>query len=680
MKKLHILIITAATLLLAALIAVCVYIQDKSSILTVRIVCPAEDGAVEAVSVFQDGDRYCAFLPSYCDLKRLSLEYGSGYSLYLDETYVGSGSDCPELTAGKTYSVTMKNSLGLTLCREKLEVMKAENVASLSIHLSDGSIKDINDNQNVTKSGSMSLITADKTVNYAGYMKGLHGRGNSGWAQNKKSYTLQLPEASDLLGMGKGETWVLISNTFDESNLKNKLAYDAAKKLGVKYAVDSEYVDLYIDGVYYGLYLLAERVEVGENRVEITDLQEKTQSVNRAALKNFYQYTQEEDGKTKKGYLIPNDPDDITGGYLLQLEHHADQLEKEESLFHTQDLSFVISSPKYASNNQVDYIADVCRKVESDLRNGDLSGVDLDSFVNYCIAHELFYSGDKSSCYYFKDIDAADGRICAGPIWDFDQSFGASWLRYSTEPHGLCYDDSNWFDLLYADAAFRDRLTERFESTVLPDVVPFVRGKIREYADAIGASYQMNARRWKDREDLNSGAYRSQIHLGSLQEHVDYLLAFFDRIVLMLKKEWSNDSEVCRLTFSSELSGTDEAYYRNRGEAMGLTPDAANNKTRGFRFLGWYDADGVRFDESAPAQGDIQYAARWEKADGADSSGAPQAGEQSGLSEGDAGHHDAKWLLQYGGAAVIAVAIVAFVAADILRCIKSRRRRHDRKR
>ena len=44
---------------------------------------------------------------------------------------------------------------------------------------------------------------------------------------------------------------------------------DLAKLMEIPYALDTEMIDLWVDGTYIGNYMLSEKVEVNENRVNL---------------------------------------------------------------------------------------------------------------------------------------------------------------------------------------------------------------------------------------------------------------------------------------------------------------------------------------------------------------------------------------------------------------------------
>ena len=110
--------------------------------------------------------------------------------------------------------------------------------------------------------------------------------------------------------MGKSKTWLLISNYKDWTNMRNKLVYELAKYVGMPYTPDSVYVSLYVNHQYRGLYLLIEKLQVADNRIELDDLQKATQAVNSEPLGSYSMTSQSTYATPGKGrwYNIPNNP------------------------------------------------------------------------------------------------------------------------------------------------------------------------------------------------------------------------------------------------------------------------------------------------------------------------------------------------------------------------------------
>ena len=143
-------------------------------------------------------------------------------------------------------------------------------MATVYIDTESGNMDYIHENKENKESGKISIYTSVEGIDYSGDLTSIKGRGNNTWDEfEKKPYNIELQNESNLLGMGKASQWVLLANADDHSNLRNKLVYDFSDEIGLEFSPDSRWVDLYLNGEYAGLYLLSERNEVHENRVNI---------------------------------------------------------------------------------------------------------------------------------------------------------------------------------------------------------------------------------------------------------------------------------------------------------------------------------------------------------------------------------------------------------------------------
>lgn len=96
-------------------------------------------------------------------------------------------------------------------------------------------------------------------------------RGNTTSLLDKKPYNIKLSSATSLLGMSSGKKYCLIANRLDKSLLRNKLVYDFSSQLNLEYSVESRFVDVWVNGTYQGNYLLTTPIEVGVNRLNLSN-------------------------------------------------------------------------------------------------------------------------------------------------------------------------------------------------------------------------------------------------------------------------------------------------------------------------------------------------------------------------------------------------------------------------
>ena len=220
----------------------------------------------------------------------------------------------------------------------------------------------------------------------------IKGRGNSTWGEPKKPYTIKFESKIGLFGYEEAKKWVLLANYKDKSFARNDFAFSVANLLECSYTPDSMFVNLYINGEYMGVYQLCEKVEVAKGRVNIDD-------------------------STKK-------PD---FGFLVELDSHAmDEGEEGIDYIEVGGRLYTIKDPS-CNKDQAMHVKTILQQSWDVLHSGDweliLENIDVDTFARTYVVQELFSNADVdySSFYLYRDNG---GKLCSGPVWDFDLSCG----------------------------------------------------------------------------------------------------------------------------------------------------------------------------------------------------------------------------------------------------------------
>ena len=401
-----------------------------------------------------DGAKYL-FLPASADLTKLSLTFATepaSHKVMLSGnkgmTYLSDAVDVTEVAAvGADGYREITASVGKGKQPLTFRVMQASAIPTMYLTSSDAAQgRDwVDASKSNAATGTMNLIGADGAPVYSGELKQIKARGNSTFTYaEKKSYQIKLAEPSDLLGKQEQvKTWVLLASYFDATQMHDKLIKDLAAELGLAYTASCDWVNLYYDGEYRGVYLLSEKNSVGAASVTITDMEQAYEQLNggygtdmtTARAENSYgqqyQYTKD-----------LTEPKNITGGYLIELNH---DMWDEASGFKTrQGVAFNVKSPEWCGDSAMKYISEYYQAFEDAVYATDDTGaytgynastgkyfydyVDMDSLVKVFLLQELSLNCDGfiSSVYFYKD---ADGKMFAGPIWDQDMTFGTGWNK-----------------------------------------------------------------------------------------------------------------------------------------------------------------------------------------------------------------------------------------------------------
>ena len=343
---------------------------------------------------------------------------------------------------GKRFFVVLFYILAITGCIRNTSSKHSQSSAlpSLYISLPPEQLYSILSDRDQEVPAEALLITADDDTLFDGYLEHIKTRGNYTFekAEAKKAFTIKLPKKQSWLGLDKSQHFVLLANAFDESHIRNAIAFDLAHNVDLpapKYA----YLSLYINEEYKGLYQMTNKIEVNKHTLHLVNLDKLNKQANPHPLKEYARFRDSSDLQIlqRKGALLENNPEDITGGYLLEISGTNWVYCKSVSGFVSKAGDLIrIRSPKYASPAEVNYIATLYNQMESAIVSDDgynpktnkhySEYIDIESFALVYLMNELLLNQDGgfTSLYLYKDTDSIDSRLYAGPIWDFDRSIG----------------------------------------------------------------------------------------------------------------------------------------------------------------------------------------------------------------------------------------------------------------
>lgn len=383
----------------------------------------------------------------------------------------------------------------------------------------------------------------------------IHSRGNVTFEMTeKKSYAIEFTQNVNLYGQGGAMDWVLLANSFDSTSMRNYLTFYMAEQMNLYGTPEAQWVDLFANGEYQGIYLLCEKVEIGGERLNINDLETALYEENDLeAVKQsaFYKIAGDGQSVVQKGFRLEKEPEDISGGYLLELEAMPERYAEGKSGFISDNgQQVVIKSPKYASVAQVKYISELYQELEDALCSGDeaaqgvfLEYADLESFTRKYLIEEFSKNVDASmsSCFIYKPEDAVSTKLYAGPVWDYDRAYGnmsklGEGLDMRT-PEGLFVRDG-WYGTPFwsyfcMNPIFQENVQKVFEEEMLPLIDECIYEKIPQWEELIRASVYADLRRWPNKEETVKNFQGL-----SYEEKVDKMTEFMSARTAYLKQEW----------------------------------------------------------------------------------------------------------------------------------------------
>lgn len=302
----------------------------------------------------------------------------------------------------------------------------------------------------------------------------VRGRGNTTWTWPKKPYLIKFDKKQSIFGLPKHKRWILLANFMDRTLMRNLIAYKVGSMTSLDWTPHCQSVELVMNGKHVGNYLLIEQIRADSNRVPCED------------------------------------------GFLLECDFHYDNeiqwIQTPGKCMQMQDgIPFGIKYPDYDDgltglmlNEIKEYVRTVSEVIYGENFKDDSEGyvkyLDVKSFIDYWIVFEVMINhelGNPGSVFLHK---SADGKLTAGPIWDFDWGV----LSYNVSPqarNGLVNRDSFWYARLFDDPDFKAAVKSRWNE-LLPQLKT-IPAFIDEMEKTLQTSAELNFKMWDPAEDAS---------------------------------------------------------------------------------------------------------------------------------------------------------------------------------
>lgn len=511
----------------------------------------------ESIRLWQNGEQseYWFFLPAFAQTDALRLDSGVHPGIEIDGQFCPSGELLPELTLDTPHTIRFGQNEG------QLTIMQTDPMPAMYISTRTGDTERLHEHKGAKEEVKLTFLDTDGSLIYEQerFRDKIKVRGNTSSNLAKKPYTLTLDKAADLMDCGEAVKWVLIANATESTNLRNKIVYDFACEMGLPYSPHCEFISVYINGIYKGLYLLSEKTEVAPNRVEL---------------------------ETDRGYLIAANQatkwGDMSKGFLTR--YHEFEIVKKKTL------EPLIRDNIAARFRQIEAL--IMEENEAEL----LPLIDVDSWARRYLMDEVFLEPDaeKASTYYYWH-DLKNGPLYAGPIWDYDYALSTKG-RYR-DSHGLLIgnpDEYPWYAAMMQMPEFHQRVQELYMSEFLPLTREYAEARISELYSSVRRTVWANKMLWEAdcprlQPDPDSEVQQLQ---GFLLDRLDFIADYL---------EHPEDYRFVNFYQAEEFFNM--SYTLKRGEALGgnvndwvLSPELYEN---------WYyeNSDEI-FDADRPVEED----------------------------------------------------------------------------
>lgn len=574
------------------------------------------------VTLWQSDTGTCYFfLPGFAKDTGLLLKDHDNNAIYINDVQIQETDVLQGISEEDSYTLSVLDPEGNILLHRTLLFMYSSSLPVMSLTTKSGNLEYINADKSHEEPGTTALFDETGHTLYEGSVKAIRGRGNSTWGLSKKPYQFKLNEEADFFGFGQASSWNLIANGYDQTKLRNQIATDLATELGMDYVPEGQMIDLYINHTYYGNYYLTEKIRVDEEGVAIRDMDTYVDDAYNTGELGKLERLANEDG-SRKWVATDIEPEDISGGYLLERELSA-RFETEASGFvTTQGDCYTLQSPAYASRSQVDYIADLMQAFQDAVAQEDgihpITGrhyseyININSFAQKYLVEEISknYDGGVTSSFFYKPDDSVSEKIFAGPIWDYDVAFGNCNLdRIASNPIGITrlHDHvygTELFAQLYDQEDFYDHMVTLYERQALPYLNNLLDTGLDEMVAQSRDSVAMDRARWETPE--NRYQYYQEY-----DNSVRFLRYFIEQRRNFLSEVWLEGVSYHNLTFVVDEEVW-QIYCIKDGELPPGEPIPIRYNSLSL-FMGWVSENGVPYDMYKPIYEDITFHATWQE-------------------------------------------------------------------
>ena len=243
-------------------------------------------------------------------------------------------------------------------------------------------------------------IYGEKAPESEVYELTVRGRGNSSFKMPKYGMKLEFTDKVSLLGMPKNRDWALVANFGDKTHLRNYMMTRLSEWLGAKYTPRMQFVEVYLNRNYMGLYLLSETIKVGKNRVNI-DENDTTFLLEKEDSKKF-----------DPPYVLTDNQ------YYYHIKSPKNPSPETEKLLKNHLNAF--------ENFMEDYYLHRANEIKNWL--------DVDDFLLFYWVQEYSKNEDGNYARSVFMTWKKGETIHFGPLWDFDLAFGNASREQNQNP------------------------------------------------------------------------------------------------------------------------------------------------------------------------------------------------------------------------------------------------------
>ena len=452
--------------------------------------------------------------------------------------------------------------------KAKIKVVENVGLPVLKINTATNEDPNYKDKDNYTEM-TVSIENCDSKYLVNDIPGGIRVRGNSTNQADvsKRAWRMKFNSKINLLGLHKGQkfkSWVLLADYFDHSMYRNLTGFSLGNSLfnySGNYSTDYKHINVYMNGDYRGVYLLAEQQQANKNRINVAEAEDGNTAEKVGYLVEIDGIANHED------YSFNAGPESLTGGSNNNQGWGGfpgwGGGGVDVNGVNVGSKSYAVKTDVY-DQKQVDYIQKYIKNVQtafaSAVSGGPLkvldednnliespydnqyetlnSFIDLESVFRMYVLQEFMKNYDCGWGSFYVFVDFTEGakynRCTLGAPWDFDLGSGNKNNQGSYKPTGdfitkvgnSMTEFNPWLYLLSQADFFKDMFKKYYSvfanSGMYEKTMEFISYEYKAFEQ----DFANNVERWKNGTGKTSMSTRQYTNH---KDAVEYLLNWYSQ-------------------------------------------------------------------------------------------------------------------------------------------------------
>jgi len=380
-------------------------------------------------------------------------------------------------------------------------------------------------------------------------------RGNFTLNYVKKPLRIKFEKKQNMLGLHNGEkfkNWVLLADWKDLSMQNNVMAFYLGNTiLGSDgyYCTDFRNVEVYLNGEYWGVYLLVEQQEAKDGKFHIPEVEDDYEGTDIGYL---FEY----DGYYTSEQQIPDgggDPTFVIDHYDMPFTQPGYTVKSD--INHDSQLAFLSGYVQ----NVYDIVYSATQKQEYKGFNDDCTGlidgkfdnaqdaitacIDIQSLADTYILNEIACDPDVAWSSFYISLDMSqqgNKKLTFEGPWDFDSAFGINLDHYLTDIMYVQDSLNPWLTLLKNEEWFQTLVREKWDELKQAGVLDNALALSLYHKDKFRQNYAFNAEKWPSRLTEDNSELCSEVNACTSQgQAADYQYNWLKARFAYLDSIWS---------------------------------------------------------------------------------------------------------------------------------------------